>query len=88
VTIALLDENSSVSAAGRAKSKAAAALLERAQQAGVVRPDITSADVGRLLHGIALATEKLSDGAEQAERLLGFVLDSLWTKKPDTKPIL
>ncbi|HLV99955.1 MAG TPA: helix-turn-helix domain-containing protein [Ktedonobacterales bacterium] len=88
VTIALLDENSAVSAAGKAKSKAAAALLERAQQAGVVRSDITSADVGRLVHGIALATEKLPDGAEQADRLLGLVLDSLWTRRPDTQPAL
>jgi hypothetical protein len=37
--------------------------------------------VGRLVHGIALATEKLSDGAEQADRLLALVLDSLWTRK-------
>ncbi len=83
VTIALLDENSAVSAVGKAKSKAAAALLERAQQAGVVRPDVTSADVGRLVHGIALATEKLPDGAEQANRLLALVLDSLWARKSD-----
>ena len=86
IMIAATDERSAVSAASRAKSQAATALIERAQQASVVRSDVTGADVGRLVYGIALATEKLPDGAEQADRLLDLVLDSLWTKPPDATP--
>jgi AcrR family transcriptional regulator len=82
VMVATLDERSAVSAASKAKSAAAAALLARAQQAGVVRPDVTAQDLGRLVYGIAKATEKLPDGKEQAKRLLALVLDSLWIKDP------
>ncbi len=82
VLIATLDENSEASKLSRAKSRAAAALLARAQEAGEVRADITSPDIGRLIHGIALATEKLPDRLAQAERLFSIVLDSLWVQKP------
>ena len=82
VLIATLDENSEATKLSRAKSHVAAALLARAQEAGAVRADITSADVGRLIHGIALATEKLPDRLTQAERLFEIVLDSLWLQKP------
>jgi AcrR family transcriptional regulator len=82
VLIATLDENSEASKLSRAKSQAAAALLARAQEAGAVRADITSVDVGRLIHGIAMATERLPDRLEQAERLFALVLDSLRVQKP------
>jgi hypothetical protein len=84
VLIATLDDNSETSSLCKAKSQAAAALLERAQEAGAVRSDITSVEVGRLIHGIALATEKLPDRLTHAERLFTFVLDSLQIQKSVT----
>jgi AcrR family transcriptional regulator len=52
----------------------AAMLLERAQQAGAVRPDITALDVMRLVHGVAVATEQAPG---ETERLLSLMLDGL-----------
>jgi AcrR family transcriptional regulator len=49
-------------------------LLVHAQEAGVVRPDVTATDVMRLVHGIAVATEQAPD---QADRLLSLMLDGL-----------
>jgi AcrR family transcriptional regulator len=49
-------------------------LVERAQRAGDVRPDVTFMDVGRIVSGIAV-----SPGADagQKERMLEIVLDGL-----------
>ena len=49
-------------------------LLERAQKAGVARPDTTFSDVGRIVAGLAAirGTEP-----EQMERMLDIVLDGL-----------
>jgi hypothetical protein len=55
---------------------AAAALLTRAQQAGVVRADVQPLDLLRLSHGVAAATERATDSA-QAERLLSLMLDGV-----------
>lgn len=49
-------------------------LLEPAQQAGDVRPDIAPADIMRLVHGVGYATE---NAPEEADRVLSFVLDGL-----------
>jgi AcrR family transcriptional regulator len=49
-------------------------LLVHAQEAGVVRPDVTAMDMMRLVHGIAVATEQAPD---QADRLLSLMLDGL-----------
>jgi AcrR family transcriptional regulator len=49
-------------------------LLVRAQQAGEVRADISSMDVMRLVHGIAVASEQTP---EDADRLLTLVIDGL-----------
>jgi len=49
-------------------------LLSHAQAAGVLRPDVSSMDVLRLVHGIVMATEK---SPEDTERLLGMMLDGL-----------
>jgi AcrR family transcriptional regulator len=49
-------------------------LIERAQAAGVVRPDTTFADVGRLISGIAVVPT-VDD--EQRERLIELALDGL-----------
>ena len=52
----------------------ASRLLERAQQAGAVRPDLDAADVMMLVHGVVVATERTP---EQADRLLSLTLDGL-----------
>jgi AcrR family transcriptional regulator len=49
-------------------------LLAHAQQAGVLRADISAHDVLRLVHGITIATEQAPD---DADRLLALVLDGL-----------
>jgi AcrR family transcriptional regulator len=55
-------------------------LLVRAQEAGVVRADITAMDVMRLVHGIAVSTEQ---APEQADRLLSLMLDGLRARPED-----
>jgi AcrR family transcriptional regulator len=49
-------------------------LLQRAQEAGAVRADLTSMDVMMLVHGLVVATERTP---EQADRLLSITLDGL-----------
>ena len=49
-------------------------LLKHAQQAGVVRPDVTSQELLRLVHGIVITTEQSPD---QADRLLSLMLDGV-----------
>ena len=49
-------------------------LLQRAQEAGAVRADLTAADVMMLVHGVVVATERTPD---QADRLLSLTLDGL-----------
>jgi AcrR family transcriptional regulator len=55
------------------------ALLKRAQDAGVVRPDVTFSDVGRMVGGIAVI--RLAD-PEQIERILDMALDGLRYQAP------
>ena len=57
---------------------AAAALLTRAQQAGVARQDVQPLDLLRLSHGVAAATERVTD-SDEAERLLSLMLNGLLT---------
>ena len=49
-------------------------LLERAQKAGVVRPDTNFSDVGRIVAGLAAIR---GADADQIERMLDIVLDGL-----------
>jgi AcrR family transcriptional regulator len=49
-------------------------LLASAQQAGAIRSDVTATDVVRLIHGVAVSTEKQPD---RAELLLSVTLDGL-----------
>jgi AcrR family transcriptional regulator len=49
-------------------------LLAQAQDAGVLRPDVSADDVLRLVHGIAVATEQ---SPEQADRLLSLMFEGL-----------
>ncbi|WP_051579483.1 TetR/AcrR family transcriptional regulator [Pseudonocardia acaciae] len=70
------DEDSAViTACQRAIDATGAALLERAQTAGAVRPDLGLGELLRLVNAIAIAAEP--DGAHGAERLLSLVLDGV-----------
>jgi AcrR family transcriptional regulator len=60
-------------------------LLSHAQQAGVVRPDVTSQELMRLVHGIVIATEQSPD---QADRLLSLMLDGLRARLPGRTRLL
>lgn len=50
-------------------------LLERAQEAGAVRPDLTTMQVKALLAGVVNASEILGGEAETGARLAGIVYD-------------
>jgi len=56
---------------------AADALLARAQEAGVVRPDADSGDVIRLVHAVNIATQRGPADPGQADRMLALILDGL-----------
>src|SRR6201995_658381 len=49
-------------------------LLANAQEAGVIRPDVDAMDVMRLVHGVAVSTEK---APERSDMLLSVMLDGL-----------
>ena len=49
-------------------------LLENAQRAGVIRSDVTGMDVMRLLHGVAVSSEK---DPGRTDLLLSVMLDGL-----------
>ena len=53
-------------------------LLDHAQRAGAVRPDISAQDVLRLVHGIVMATEQ---APQDTDRLLGMMLDGLRARR-------
>ena len=56
---------------------AADALLARAQEAGVVRPDADSGDVIRLVHAVNIATQRGPADPGLADRMLALILDGL-----------
>ena len=53
----------------------------QAQQAGVLRPDVTERDLLRLVHGIVVATEQ---SPEDTDRLMALMLDGL-RSRPDAR---
>ncbi|MCT9931057.1 TetR/AcrR family transcriptional regulator [Planotetraspora sp. A-T 1434] len=55
-------------------SRAGGTLLAKAQEAGAVRRDVEILDLLKLIHAIALATEK---SPETADRLIMFVIEGL-----------
>ena len=57
--------------------------LTDAQQAGVIRRDVSSMDVMRLVHGVMAGAEREPD---QAPRLLDIVLDGLRTHPEQPRP--
>lgn len=63
-----------ISSCGRVMRTTAEQLLQRAQQAGAVREDLTAMDVMRLMHGIGVAVEQ-SPG--EADRMLSLMLDGM-----------
>ena len=63
-----------ISGCWMAMRDAAERLLNHAQQAGVVRSDITPQDVLRLVHGIVIATEH---APEDTDRLLSLMFDGM-----------
>jgi AcrR family transcriptional regulator len=81
----ILEEGTELSAVCRAAKAAGAELLERAQEAGVVRRDINGIELLRLVHAIVWATEQSPDGAAQADRLLSLMLDGLRRQEPTTR---
>jgi len=54
-------------------------LLARAQEAGVVRPEVESTDLIRLTHGLIMATEAAGGDAGQADRMLALLMGGLLT---------
>src|SRR5258708_7683659 len=56
-------------------------LLASGQQAGVLRTDLTSRDVLRLVHGVAITTEQ---APEETDRLLSLLLDGM---RPQLLPL-
>jgi AcrR family transcriptional regulator len=55
------------------------ALLARAQEAGVVRPEVQAADLMRLTHGLIMATEGSGGDPGQSDRMLALVMGGLLT---------
>ncbi len=53
------------------------ALLDRAKEAGAVRPDVDLADLLRMAKAFALAAETSPEGPALAERLIGLSMDGL-----------
>ncbi|MER6029872.1 helix-turn-helix domain-containing protein [Streptomyces sp. NPDC001851] len=77
LVIALRDEGSDVSWCRERMYAAAAALLDRAQQAETIRTDVTVGQVLKLVNAVAFVAEGESDGEQQADQLLAVVMDGL-----------
>lgn len=75
--VSMRDDESALYALCEAMETSGAALLARAQQAGVVHLDADATDVLTLVNAIALATEGTPAGSKQADRLLALVLKGL-----------
>lgn len=76
--LATMDKTSDLfSACSTVIRQAVESLLVRAQEAGEIRRDVNATDIMRLSHAITVATERASGHPDQAERLLGLMLDGL-----------
>ena len=76
--VATLDKDSELmSTCSKLIRDAGDSLIARCQQAGVVRADVNSTDVVRLVHGISMVTERTPNEPGQADRMLTLVLDGL-----------
>jgi len=56
---------------------AADELLDRAKQAGAVRPDADGRDLIRLVHAVNIAVQHTPTDPGQPDRLIGIILDGL-----------
>jgi AcrR family transcriptional regulator len=77
LTEALVDvdpDSDALQACRAALLGAGSELVERAQRAGVIRPDTTFGDIGRMVSGIAMVP---TADPEQQERMLSLALDGL-----------
>jgi AcrR family transcriptional regulator len=61
-------------------------LLERAQQAGEIRSDVSTAELLALLIGASRAVEQLGGNDELEARTVRVILDGLRVQQPDTRP--
>jgi hypothetical protein len=73
----LKDERSELHASCTAMRAAAARLLDRAQQAGQVRPDLTAKELFVLAAGIAWASQQTPGQDDPADRLLSLLMTGL-----------
>jgi AcrR family transcriptional regulator len=76
------DDGSSLTWSKDAMRSSGGALLARAQQAGVVRPDIEIGDLLRLAHAISWASESTPEGTAGANRCLSLLMDGLRRHEP------
>jgi AcrR family transcriptional regulator len=74
--LAMLAHRGDEPPACEAMRDAGAALLARAQAAGVVRPGVDVDDLVRMMQAVSMAAEE-SDDPGTADRLFGFVLDGV-----------
>ena len=77
VLAAVHDSHSPLHAACHDMTAAASALVARAQQAGVLREELTITDLYALAAGVALASEQVRDQPDLARRLLRLCADGL-----------
>ena len=76
--LATLDKDSDLlSSCSAMMRQSAAALVTRAQEAGVVRPDADPTDVLRMVHGISMVAQNQPADEGQADRMLGLIMDGL-----------
>lgn len=73
----LADEQSALHASCLNMRAAAARLLERAQDAGDIRPDIDGTDLFALVNAVGWIAEQTPALAGRRERLLGLVMEGL-----------
>jgi AcrR family transcriptional regulator len=78
VLVGLRDESSELHVSCHAMSAAGAALLDRAQRAGTVRPDVTIQEVLALTAGVAWASDHTAR-PDTIDRLLALTMTGLTT---------
>lgn len=77
IMAALADENSQLHASCAAMRAACARLLDRAQQAGTVRPGVTAGEVIALAVGLAWAAQQPGTQPDSMARLLSKAMHGL-----------
>jgi len=66
-----------ISSCSRTLRNCTDSLLSRAQEAGVARTDVQAVDIMRLAHGLIMATDASPSDPDQADRMIGLVVDGL-----------